>query len=302
MSEIGAAEMRIGIDIGGSKIAAMILDGAGQEQARCRSEITHDYDGTVDKISETVSQLEAQAGRADTIGISMPGVISRSGEPLMMSNLPWLRDKPFRHDLEQRFKRPVRIGNDANCFALSEATDGAAAGARLVFGVILGTGVGGAIVVNGNIVTGANASAGEWGHNSLPWRRGDEGVEIECGCGQIGCIETWLNGAALSREYAALSGKEAIAKDISDFADAGDEAAQQVIARYAERLARALASAINFLDPDVIVLGGGLSEIVSLYDQVPKLWRAHTSSDASATLLVKAAHGPESGMRGAAWL
>jgi len=302
MSESGAAKIRIGIDIGGSKIAALIIDGPGQKEAHCRSKITRDYDDTVDKIYKIVLQLEAQAGPADKIGISMPGIISRNGEPLVMSNLPWLRGKPFRFDLEQRFKRPVRLGNDANCFALSEATDGAAAGARLVFGVILGTGVGGAIVVNGNIVTGANSSAGEWGHNLLPWRHGDEGVVIECGCGQIGCIETWLNGAALSREYASLSGKEATAKDISDFSDAGDEVAQQVIACYTERLARALATAINFLDPDVIVLGGGLSEIASLYEQVPKLWRAHTSSDASATRLVKAAYGPESGMRGAAWL
>jgi fructokinase len=302
MNETDGADMRIGIDIGGTKIAAMILDGEGRERARFRREISRDYDGTVENISDTVSHLEEQAGRANRIGISMPGVVNRSGEPIMVANLPWLRDKPFRPDLERLFERPVHIGNDANCFALSEATDGSAAGAKLVFGVILGTGVGGAIVVNGQIVTGANAIAGEWGHNPLPWRTPEDGAETMCGCGQTGCIETWLNGAALSRDYQALSGSEAKAKDISRLAEENDASATQAISQYAERLARALASAINFFDPDIIVLGGGLSEISGLYDQVPELWGRHTSTKPAATRLVKAAHGPESGMRGAAWL
>ncbi len=302
MNESGDADMRIGIDIGGTKIAAMILDGAGQEQARCRSDISHDYNGTVENISDTVSHLEERAGRAKRIGISMPGVVNRLGEPVLVANLPWLKDKPFRPDLERLFERPVHIGNDANCFALSEATDGSAAGARLVFGVILGTGVGGAIVVNGQIVTGANAIAGEWGHNPMPWRTPADGMGTQCGCGQTGCIETCLNGAALARDYQVLSGVEAKAKEISRLAEEKDSAAQQAIAQYAERLARALSSAINFVDPDVIVLGGGLSEISALYDQVPRLWGRHTGTDPSATRLVKAAHGPESGMRGAAWL
>lgn len=302
MNESDEADMRIGIDIGGTKIAAMILDGEGRERARFRSEISRDYDGTVENISETVSHLEERAGRAKRIGISMPGVINRSGEPVMVANLPWLRDKPFRPDLERLFDRPVHIGNDANCFALSEATDGSAADAKLVFGVILGTGVGGAIVVNGQIVTGANAIAGEWGHNPLPWRAPSDGAETVCGCGQTGCIETWLNGAALSRDYQALSGVKANAKEISRLAEENDSPAQQAIVQYAERLARALASAINFFDPDVIVLGGGLSEITSLYEQVPQLWARHTGTNPTSTRLVKAAHGPESGMRGAAWL
>ncbi len=302
MNETGGADMRIGIDIGGTKIAAMILDGEGRERARFRSEISRDYNGTVENISDTVSHLEEHAGRANRIGISMPGVVNRSGEPVMVANLPWLRDKPFRPDLERLFERPVHIGNDANCFALSEATDGSAAGAKLVFGVILGTGVGGAIVVNGQIVTGANAIAGEWGHNPLPWRTPEDGAETMCGCGQIGCIETWLNGAALSRDYQALSGSEAKAKEISRLAEENDAAAKQAISQYAERLARALASAINFFDPDIIVLGGGLSEISGLYEQVPELWGRHTGTKPTATRLVKAAHGPESGMRGAAWL
>jgi len=293
---------RIGIDIGGSKIAALILDGEGREQARWRREISRDYGGTVENISEMVSQLEAQAGPADRIGVSMPGVVNRAGEPVMVANLPWLRNKPLRLDLKRLFDRPVHIGNDANCFALSEARDGAAAGAKLVFGVILGTGVGGGIVVNGQILSGANAMAGEWGHNPLPWRVRSDGAESVCGCGQTGCIETWLNGAALSRDYERIAGKKAAAKDISRRAEENNEQAQQAVSRYASRLARALAGVINFFDPEVIVLGGGLSEIASLYDQVPRLWSQHTSWDAKSTRLVKAAHGPESGMRGAAWL
>ncbi len=294
--------MRIGIDIGGSKIAAVILDHEGREQARHRSDMPRDYSGTVEKISETVGRLEGRAQRAGRIGISMPGVVNGAGESVLAANLSWLQGKPFRHELELVLDRPVHIGNDANCFALSEATDGAAAGATTVFGVILGTGVGGGITVDGRVIGGAIATAGEWGHNPLPWRETSDGAEIRCGCGQTGCIETWLNGAALSRDYLSLAGRTAAPEEISRLAGEGDAPARQAISRYEARLARALAAAINFLDPDVIVLGGGLSAISSLYTNVPRLWARYASSNAALTRLVKAEHGPDSGVRGAAWL
>ena len=294
--------MRIGIDIGGSKISAVILDQEGREQARCRSDIPRDYDATIGTIADAVSQLEGQAQPARRIGISMPGVVNGAGEPVLVANLPWLQGRPFRADLERLFDRSVRIGNDANCFALSEATDGAAAGANVVFGVILGTGVGGGLVVNGRVVAGANATAGEWGHNPLPWRDADDGEEITCGCGQTGCIETWLNGGALSRDYLAASGRTADAEEIARLPDEKDTHARQAISFYEKRLARALAAAINFLDPDVVVLGGGLSAITSLYAEVPRLWSRYASSGAMATRLMEAKYGPDSGVRGAAWL
>jgi fructokinase len=295
-------EMRIGIDIGGTKVAAVILDGKGREQGRCRNEVAPDYSATLESFAAVVAELERQAGAAGRVGISMPGVVNGAGEPQLVANLPWLQGKPFRGDLEQVLARPVAIGNDANCFALSEAVDGAARGAEVVFGVILGTGVGGGIVVRGRVVSGANGTAGEWGHNPLPWRDPSDGAETVCGCGQTGCIETWLNGGALARDYLALSGRAATAEEVSRQAEGGDEAASRAIAQFESRLARALAGAINFLDPDVIVLGGGLSQISRLYENVPKHWPRHASSGAGSTRLVKAAHGPDSGVRGAAWL
>lgn len=294
--------MRIGIDIGGTKIAAVILDEEGREQARCRADISRDYNGTIDIISKTVAQLESQVRPAARIGISMPGVVNGAGEPMLVANLPWLQGRPFRSDLERLFERPVHIGNDANCFALSEATDGAAAGAAVVFGVILGTGVGGGLVVNGRIVAGANATAGEWGHNPLPWREPSDGDEITCGCGQTGCIETWLNGAALSRDYFSVAGRAAKPEEISRLASSGQDHARHAVSLYERRLARALAAAINFLDPDVIVLGGGLSAIPSLYTEVPRLWSRYASSGAPVTRIVEAKYGPDSGVRGAAWI
>jgi len=295
-------DLRIGIDIGGTKIAAVILDKAGGEKARCRIDMPHDYDATIEELVNAVSQLERQAGHATHIGIGMPGIVNGGGEPLLVANLPWLHGTPFLRDLEQAFDRSVKISNDANCFTLSEALDGAAAGATVVFGVILGTGVGSGIVVDGRIVTGANGAAGEWGHIPLPWREPFDGAEIICGCGKIGCIETWLNGAALSRDYLASAHKFAAGKEIARLANDGDEAAREAISRYESRLARAFSAVINFLDPDVIVLGGGLSSISSFYKNVPRLWSEHTSSGAKSTRLVSAAHGPDSGVRGAAWL
>ena len=243
-----------------------------------------DYAGTVATIATLVKAAEAKVSPGETasiatVGVGIPGAESRVTGLIKNANSTWLIGQPLRADLEAALGRPVRIANDANCFALSEATDGAAAGADVVFGVILGTGVGGGIVVRGEVLVGANAIAGEWGHNSLP---GDEAHRPACYCGRAGCIETYLSGPAL----AADGGAE-------------NEAALQ---RYAARLARALAQVINILDPDVIVLGGGLSNLDRLYDRVPRLWQAHVFSDAVTTRLVKARHGDSSGVRGAAWL
>ena len=219
----------------------------------------------------------------------------------MIVNLPWLEDQPLRQALEARLGCPVALANDANCFALSEATDGAAAGAEVVFGVILGTGVGGGLVVRGEALVGVNATAGEWGHN--PWPA-PEGEGVPCACGRFarGCVETWLNGAALARDYAAIGDSQASAEEIGARAAAGEAQAAEAVARYAGRLAQALAGVVNLLDPDVIVLGGGLSEIAALYRLVPDAWGAHASVARPATRLVRARFGPESGLRGAAWL
>ena len=293
--------MHIGIDIGGTKLAAIALDGDGRERARLRQPVPTSFDGVIDAVAGIVDRLATGGVRAPSVGVSVPGIITRDGEISMIVNLPWLEGQPLRQALEARLGCPVALANDANCFALSEATDGAAAGAEVVFGVILGTGVGGALVVRGEVVVGANATAGEWGHN--PWPT-PEGAGVPCACGRFaqGCVETWLNGAALARDYAALGGGEATAETIAARADAGDAPAVEAVAGYAERLAQALAAVINLLDPDVIVLGGGLSEIAALYRLVPAAWGAHASVTRPATRLVRARFGPESGLRGAARL
>ena len=293
--------MHIGIDIGGTKLAAIALDADGRERARLRLPTPTSFDGVIDAVADVVARLEASGVRAPGVGISLPGIITRAQEISMIVNLPWLEGTPLRRALEARLARPVTLANDANCFALSEATDGAGAGADVVFGVILGTGVGGALIVRGEIVVGANATAGEWGHN--PWPTpGAHAVPCTCGRFAQGCVETWLNGAALARDYAALGGGEATAAEIAARADAGDAGAADAIARYAERLAQALAGIINVLDPDAIVLGGGLSEIAALYRLVPAAWGKYASVARPATRLVRARFGPESGLRGAARL
>ncbi len=293
--------MHIGIDIGGTKLAAIALDGDGRECARLRQPVPTSFGGVIDTVAEIVERLAAGGVRAPSVGVSLPGIITRDGEISMIVNLPWLEGQPLRQALEARLGCPVALANDANCFALSEATDGAGAGAEVVFGVILGTGVGGALVVRGEVVVGANATAGEWGHN--PWPT-PGGAGVPCACGRFaqGCVETWLNGAALARDYAALGGGEATAEEIAARADVGDAQAVDAVASYAERLAQALAAVINLLDPDVIVLGGGLSAIAALYRLVPAAWGAHASVTRPATRLVRAHFGPESGLRGAARL
>ena len=293
--------MHISIDIGGTKLAAIALDGDGRECARLRQPVPTSFDGVIDAVAGIVDRLATGGARAPSVGVSLPGIITRDGEISMIVNLPWLEGQPLRQALEARLGCPVALANDANCFALSEATDGAGAGAEVVFGIILGTGVGGALVVRGEVVVGANATAGEWGHN--PWPT-PGGAGVPCACGRFaqGCVETWLNGAALARDYAALDGGEATAEEIAARADVGDAQAVDAVAGYAERLAQALAAVINLLDPDVIVLGGGLSAIAALYRLVPAAWGAHASVTRPATRLVRARFGPESGLRGAARL
>lgn len=261
-----------------------------------------DYGATIEAVTRLVEGAEAALGARATVGIAMPGAISLATGRIKNANSTWLNGKPLREDLERRLAREVRLANDANCFALSEATDGAARGAAVVFGVILGTGVGGGLVVHGRLVEGANAIAGEWGHNALPLpRAGDHPLPL-CYCGRRACIETYLSGPGLSADHARATGERIPADQIAERARQGDARCAQALDRYAERLARALASVINVVDPDVIVLGGGISRIAMLYDDVPRRWGEHVFSDEVRTRLVPPLHGDASGVRGAAWL
>jgi fructokinase len=289
--------LRIGIDLGGTKIEIIALDPGGGEVLRRRVATPRgDYDATVATVSALVTAAERDLGASGSVGIGIPGAEGQGGV-IKNANSTWLIGRPLRQDLEARLGRPVRLANDANCFALSEATDGAAAGAGIVFGVILGTGVGGGIVVDGQVLAGANAIAGEWGHNPLPDER-----QPPCYCGRCGCVETLLSGPALRADHYAATGADLAAEDIVTAAEAGDAACQSSLQRYASRLARALAQVINIVDPHVIVLGGGLSNLPLLYREVPALWRAHVFSDQVVTRLVRNRHGDSSGVRGAAWL
>jgi fructokinase len=293
---------RIGFDVGGSKIAALALDPQGGEVARRRRDVPRDYAGTLRALVQMVNDLVGAHGPAVSIGIALPGMIGAGGELIRVVNLPWLQGRPLAADLERAVGLPVAVANDANCFALSETVDGAATGAPVVFGAILGTGVGGGIVVAGRPLTGANAIAGEWGHNPLPLVAPEDGPPVACGCGRSGCVETWLNGAALARDFAGVAGRAVDGPEIARLAAQGDAAALAALARYQRRLAIALASVVNLLDPDVIVLGGGLSAIASLYTEVPQLWLPLIVAPAPKTRLVPARFGAESGLRGAAWL
>jgi len=299
----GTRGIRVGFDIGGTKLAVIALDDDGEEVGRDRCPVPRDYAATLDMLA-AMSGRWGHAGLLRSVGIALPGMIGAAGELIRVVNLPWLEGSPLQADLERRLGHPVAIANDANCFALSEAIDGAAAGAGVVFGVILGTGVGGGIVVAGHVIAGANAIAGEWGHNPLPAVDARDGPAQRCGCGRTGCVETWLNGAALARDYRAGAGLEigVDADEVARRADAGDRAAQAAVARYEERLAAALGAIINILDPEVIVLGGGLASIPTLYRRVPELWSRHCVAPRPVTRLVRARFGPESGLRGAAWL
>ena len=293
--------LRIGVDLGGTKIEAVALAADGAERFRRRIDSPRgDYQATLDAIRSIVAAAEDSCGERGLVGVGMPGTISPATGLVKNANSTWLNGQRLHEDLERTLGRSVRLANDANCFALSEATDGAGAGARVVFGVIIGTGTGGGIVVDGQVLVGANAVGGEWGHNALPWPDADEWPGPPCYCGLHGCIETFLSGSGLQRAHAGANPPSA--RDIAAAAARGDAASIAAIDRYSRRLAKALATVINLLDPDVIVLGGGLSNIGSLYDAVPSLWTKWVFSDAVTTKLARARHGDASGVRGAAWL
>jgi fructokinase len=292
--------VRVGVDLGGTKIEVLALGGDGSERFRRRIDAPRgDYAASLAAIVALVGEADAACGEPAQVGIGMPGVISPASGLVKNANSTWLNGHPLQRDLERALDRPVRLANDANCFALSEATDGAAAGASVVFGVILGTGTGGGVVVDGRVIVGANAVAGEWGHNALPWPDASEWPGPPCYCGLRGCIETFLNGAGLQ---AAFGRADLTARDIAAAAARGEAAAAAAVETYTRRLAKSLATVINLLDPDVIVLGGGLSNIESLYARVPQLWTEWVFSDRVDTQLARARHGDASGVRGAAWL
>lgn len=299
--------MRIGIDLGGTKIEAIALADtvSGDATTLLRHRVptpAGDYNGILHAIGELVAYTERETGQTGTVGIATPGAISPVTGLLKNSNSTVLNGKPLDRDLEARLGRPIRMENDANCLALSEAVDGAAANARLVFGVILGTGVGGGIVVDRRVHVGRNRIAGEWGHNPLPWPRADELPGPSCYCGKRGCIETFLSGPGLARDYYARIGRQKSALAIAEAAATGDPVARECLALYEDRLARSLAAIINMLDPDAIVLGGGLSNLTHVYQALPVLLGSYTFSADAGTPILRAAHGDSSGVRGAAWL
>lgn len=318
--------MRIGIDLGGTKIEGIALDGS-REVARLRVDTPRDdYAATIEAIATMAETLEQRTGATGSVGVGIPGTVSQATGLVKNANSVWLIGRPLQDDLRRRLARDVRLANDANCLAVSEAADGAGAGAIVVFAVIIGTGTGAGIVVNGRVLEGPNGTAGEWGHNPLPWARDEERPGPACYCGQQGCIEAFLSGPGLARDYTRRTGQPESPARIVSLAAGGDAAADATLARYEDRMARALASVVNVLDPDVIVLGGGLSNIERLYENVPKLWGRYVfgastpnaatpnpqqlvagnggvgSVERVRTRLVRAAHGDSSGVRGAAWL
>jgi fructokinase len=297
--------MRIGIDLGGTKIEGVVLGNGGIERARLRVPTPRgSYEAAVSAIVGVVEELERRVGVKCAVGLATPGAISPATGLIKNANSTQLNGRPLGQDIEHALGRAVRLANDANCLAVSEASDGAAAGCKVVFGVILGTGVGGGIVIDGKPLTGAQAIAGEWGHNPLPRPHDDERPGVRCYCGANGCIETWLSGPALQRQFAERTGRDLRATDIAEAALAGDPEAAAEMDRYCDRLARALSAVINILDPDAIVLGGGLSRMPQIYDRVPELWKSYVFSepDAIVTRLLPPKFGDASGVRGAAWL
>ena len=295
--------VRVGIDLGGTKIEGVALADDGRELGRVRRPTPrNDYHGTVAAIVAIVGQLEQQYGGPASVGVGMPGIISPATGLVKNANSTWLIGRRFDEDLASALRRRVRLANDANCFTLSEAADGAAEGAEVVFGVILGTGVGGGVVVEGRLIEGAHHIAGEWGHNPLPWPMDDERPGPACYCGRHGCIETFLSGPGFAHDFTAHTKRALDADAIVVAAHRGDSAAAAALGRYLGRLARGLASVINPLDPDVIVLGGGLSNVDEIYTSVPSRWSPYVFSDEVHTRLVRARHGDSSGVRGAARL
>ena len=295
--------MRIGVDLGGTKIAGVALDRSDATTAEVRVPTPiDDYGDVVRAIGDVVHRLEADVGPAESVGVGLPGSPNPRSGVIRNCNVVVVNGRVLAADLEEALGRPVRVANDANCFALSEAVDGAGAGARAVFGVILGTGVGGGVVFDGSLQVGPNAVAGEWGHTPLPWPRRGERPGPACFCGRHGCLDTLISGPALEAAYALRGGGRKPAAEIAEAAATGDEVAVETVLVIADRVARGLAMIIDVLDPDVIVVGGGLSNVTALYDVVPDLWGRYVFSDEVVTPFVPAVHGDASGVRGAAFL
>ncbi len=295
--------MRIGIDLGGTKIEALAIDSAGLEVARYRMDTPReDYEGTVRAIAGLVKRIEEETGQKGSVGAGVPGSVSSVTGLIKNSNSTWLNGRPLHRDLARSLDREVRVANDANCLAVSEATDGAAAGKHVVFGVILGTGCGGGIAVDGKVHAGPNGVAGEWGHNPLPWARLEEYPGADCYCGKRGCMETWVSGTGLARDYREATGDARTAREIVAAFEGGDRDAGAAVERYVDRLARGLAHVVNVLDPDAIVLGGGVSRVTYLYGELPRRLAAYVFGREAQTPILQAVHGDASGVRGAAWL
>jgi len=296
-------DMRIGIDLGGTKIEALALDGTGKELLRYRVDTPRDdYKGTISAMGNIVRRLELELGSTATVGAGIPGSASRRTGLIKNANSTWLNGMPLAQDLSAELDREVRVANDANCLAVSEATDGAAAGVRVVFGVILGTGCGGGISIDGKIHAGPNGVSGEWGHNPLPWPTPDETPGPACYCGKHGCIETWLSGTGVARDFKHVTGKSLTTRQIVAQAEAGDAECVQTMNRFEDRLARGIASLINVLDPDIFVFGGGLSHYAGIYKDLPAMLPRYAFGGEAETQLVQAKYGDSSGVRGAAWL
>lgn len=295
--------MRIGIDLGGTKIEGVALRDDGSEAFRRRVPTPRgDYERTLAAIAALVAEAERATGRRGSVGVGVPGAPAPRTGLMRNANSTWLAGRPLVADLERVLARPVRVANDANCFALSEAADGAGQGAGVVFGAILGTGTGAGIVVDGRVLVGPNALAGEWGHNPLPWPRADELPGPLCYCGRRGCVETFLSGPGIARDHAEVTGAALGADEIAARAATGDGAARATLDRHAERAARAFAAIVNVLDPDVIVLGGGVSNLAGLAEEIPRRWAGFVFADTVDTVVRRAVHGDSSGVRGAAWL
>jgi fructokinase len=295
--------MRIGIDLGGTKIEALAIDDQGVELARHRIDTPRDdYDATIVAMVGLVRRLEKQTGRTGTVGAGIPGSISRITGLVKNSNSTWLNGRPLDRDLAAALGREVRLANDANCFAVSEATDGAAAGKHVVFGVILGTGCGGGVAIGARVHAGPNGVAGEWGHNPLPWQRPEEYPGPACYCGKQGCMEMWVSGTGIALDYRTVTGRARTTQDIVSEFEAGELEATAAIHRFEDRLARGLAQVINILDPDVIVIGGGVSKVEDIYREIPKKLPAYVFGGEASTPVLPAVFGDSSGVRGAAWL
>lgn len=295
--------MRIGIDLGGTKIEALAIDHNGAELGRHRVDTPrNDYKGTIDAMIGLVHRLESETGKTGTVGAGIPGTISGMTGLVKNANSTWLNGRPLDKDLSATMGREVRVANDANCLAVSEATDGAAAGKHVVFGVILGTGCGGGVAIDARVHAGRNGVGGEWGHNSLPWQRPEEYPGPTCYCGKRGCMEMWVSGTGVALDYKVATSREKTAREIMADFEAGDADAIAAVSRLEDRLARGLAHVINVLDPDVIVVGGGLSQVRHLYESVPKKLAAYVFGGEADTPILQAIHGDSSGVRGAAWL